>query len=434
MNSTREAALVKKVTWRLMPFLFLLYVVAFLDRANVGFAKLKFMTDLKYDESVFLTGAGIFFIGYFIFEVPSNVILEKIGAKIWITRIMITWGIIASCMMFITKNHVTYYCLRFLLGAAEAGFYPGILLYLTYWFTPKERAGIISIFMTAAVCSNILGSPLSGYLLQYQFFGLNSWQTMFLLEGIPAILLGFCVLGYLPDGPMKAKWLVTDEQEHLVNRLKPFLQAGVANHKKWYAVFQPALMPFFFIYFFLNMSSYTVTFFLPTIVQTVFHVEKGNTFKTGLITAIPYTFAIVTMLLVGRSSDRTGERKLHVAYSAFVSAIGFVIAALAGTNGYTTLFGLTIAAIGIWSLIGPFWAMPTTVLQGTAAAGGIAAINSFGNLGGFLGPFIKGQFEITHQPTSYIYWLFVGTMILAGILAYNIRLPKVTLTQPNHLD
>jgi ACS family tartrate transporter-like MFS transporter len=386
-----EAAVFAKVRRRLIPFMFLLYVVNYLDRVNIGFAALQMNRDLGFSPEVYGFGAGIFFWGYLLFEVPSNLLMDRVGARIWIARIMIGWGLVSTSMMFM-HGATAFYTLRFLLGVAEAGFFPGMILYLTYWFPASERAKAIAQFMTATAIAGVVGGPLSGGLLSLNgVFGLAGWQWLFLLEGVPSILLGIVVFFYLTDRPEQARWLTDDERNWLVARMQAdraargggaghhaTLMAAIANIRVWL---------FALLYFNIIVCFYGVSFFLPQILKNLSGLRD---FQIGLIAAIPYFIAAVTMVIVAASSDRTGERHLHLAAAVLVGAIGLWLTA-ATKQPVLAIVALSIAAAGIWGGLGPFWAMPTAYLSGTAAAGGIALINSIGNLGGSLGPTLMGQ-------------------------------------------
>lgn len=390
MDAQREKAILSKVTWRLIPFLFILYVFAYLDRVNVGFAKLDLKTTTNwFTDNVFSIGSGIFFIGYFIFEVPSNIILERVGARKWIARIMISWGILATAMMFINSDF-TFYTLRFLLGVAEAGFFPGIILYLTYWYTAKERARMIALFMTATALSNAFGSPLSGFLLTIKAWGLHGWQWLFFLEGVPSVLLGFVVLAFLPDGPKSAKWLTQEEKDWITTRVdEENCQKSVTGHiSLWKGLTNPAVLYFSLMYVTIPMSSYGYTFWAPTVIEAIGNL-KGKSQQIGLLLFIPFVLAAIVMVLNGRSSDRMQERRWHIAIPSFIGAAGLIGAAYSN-NLPMLMVSLTIAAVGMWSILGVFWTLPTSFLAGPAAAGGIALINSIGNLGGYGGSFLFG--------------------------------------------
>lgn len=408
-----DSVMMKKITRRLIPFLFLLYVIAYIDRVNVGFAKLQ-MTELPwFTEAVFAFGSGIFFIGYFLFEVPSNLILQRVGARRWIARIMFTWGILAMGMMFLNSAN-TFYTMRFLLGIAEAGFFPGVILYLTYWYTPQERARVVALFMTANCVSYTVGGPLSSALIQLNGISkLAGWQWLFLLEGLPAVLLGFVVLAYLPDGPKQARWLSDVERERITERLAASSTTSHTEHLPlWKALSNPLIALFALVYFTMAFSMYGIGFWLPTVLKNFGNL---STVATGMLTAIPYGIAGFVMVAAATHSDRTNERRFHLLGAAAVGAFGLSLCAIS-TNATMSLIALTIAASGLWSTLGPFWAQPTSVLSKTAAAGGIALINSVGNLGGFVGPYLFGFIKnLTHSERSGLYML-AGTILLGGFL------------------
>jgi ACS family tartrate transporter-like MFS transporter len=384
-----ERHVMRRITLRLIPFLCACYLAAFLDRVNVGFAKLQMVRDLKFTNAVYGLGAGIFFIGYFLFEIPSNLILEKVGARIWIARIMVMWGAISFCMMFVS-NAAQFYTLRFLLGAAEAGFFPGIILYLTYWFPSAHRSRTIAVFMTAAVMSSVVGSPLSGWLLQLGgTFGLRGWQWLFVVEALPSIMLGAVVLLVLPNDPREAKWLRPGELGWLEGRLQAERRAASANRSPTFAaaLAQPRVILSCLAYLALCIGGYGLDFFQPTLVHESF--PTATPLGVGFINAVPPFLALFVMVVWGRSSDRRAERKVHFAVAIWVAAAGLLLASLRLPSGLA-LAALTIAVSGRWSSVAPFWGFTTTFLSGTAAAGAIALINSVGNLGGFAGPYLMG--------------------------------------------
>jgi D-galactonate transporter len=418
-TSADEASVYRKVTWRIVPFLMLCYIVAYLDRVNVGFAKLQMLSDLKFSDTVFGLGAGVFFIGYFLFEVPSNVILHKVGARVWIARIMITWALISAAFMFVSTP-LTFYIMRFLLGLAEAGFFPGIILYLTYWYPAQRRARMVCTFMTAIPLAGVIGGPLSGWIME-SFAGVNGWtgwQWMFILEAVPAIVLGLGVLLYLDDGIRSAKWLDEGEKRlletHIANEAKdkvahPSLRSMFADPRVW-------LMAL--IYFCCVMGQYGLTFWMPTLIKTA--GIKG-VLNIGLFTAIPYSAAVVTMLLLGRSSDKRGERRWHLVIPMLLGAVGLVGSALAGTTntGIAIVF-LSMAAAGVLSSAPLFWSLPTAFLSGVAAAAGIAAINSVGNLAGFAAPFLIGAIKDLTQSTDIGLYLLAGVLVAGAIIVLNV--------------
>ncbi|MET0271546.1 MAG: MFS transporter [Phenylobacterium sp.] len=385
-----EARVLRKATLRLVPFLGLLFFVAYLDRVNVGFAALTMNRDIGLSAAAYGLGAGIFFIGYFFFEVPSNLILEKVGARRWIARIMITWGLLSASMALV-QGPTSFYVVRFLLGVAEAGFFPGIILYLTYWFPGEQRGRIIAMFMMAIPISNIIGAPISTALLDVSILGLKGWQTMFLLEAAPAVILGFVVLFWLADRPAMARWLKPEERTILQDALDR--EAAVVDHQHLHgfaaALKSPRLWRFALVYFGVVMGNYGLGFWLPQIVKGFGGVSNQ---QTGLITAIPYLLAAIGMYLWGRHSDRTGERVWHFVLPTALGSAGFLAASQLG-DPVAQFAALTVAAIGVTAAPPMFWALPTRFLRSAAAAGGIAMINSVGNLAGYLGPSVMGTLK-----------------------------------------
>jgi len=385
------AAALAKVRRNLLPFLFVLYIIAYMDRINVGFASLQMNRDAGLSDAVFGLGAGLFFVGYFIFEIPSNLILARVGARVWIARIMITWGMVAIAMMFV-RGAASFYTLRFLLGAAEAGFFPGVILYLSWWFPEREQARAIALFMTATAIAGIVVGPVSGALLMmHGVFGIKGWQWLFAMEGVPAILLGIAAVFWLPDGPDDARWLSMDERRELSDTLAAeraararqthhSLGAGLSDWRVWLLAA---------IYFGMVMGFYGVSLWLPQIVKGM---NPGGDFTIGVISAIPSLAAALCMVQVGRLSDRTGERRLIVALALFAGASGLLLSALT-RNPIVELAAIALSSAGISSALGPFWAIPNVFLGGAAAAGGIALINSLGNLGGFAGPTLMGYMK-----------------------------------------
>jgi len=424
MTDTIQAEnIYKKVTLRLIPFLFICYLAAYLDRVNVGFAKLQMLSDLKFSETVYGLGAGIFFIGYFIFEVPSNILLEKIGPRVWIARIMITWGVLSSCMMFVSSE-TSYYVLRFLLGIAEAGFFPGIILYLTYWYPQARRGRITALFMTAIAFSGVVGGPLSGWIMASfaGLYGIAGWQWLFLLEGLPSIVLGVAVIIYLDDSVAKAKWLTDEEKSYLQTQLDADAETKV--HLPIAKIFTDVRVWLFSgIYFFMVMGLYGIGFWLPNLIKAAGVTDVLN---NGLLSAIPYFVAAVAMVLVGRNSDRTGERHWHLIVFSLVGAVGFWLSTLNPTNITFSLIGITIACVGVLSSIALSWSLPTAYLTGTAAAAGIAMVNSIGNLSGFVSPFIVGWIkDVTGSLTGGLYFLAASIACSAVLVALTKGLKPV---------
>ncbi|MFN8668731.1 MAG: MFS transporter [Gemmatimonadaceae bacterium] len=395
-----------RVTWRLIPFLFACYVVAYLDRVNVGFAKLQMLGDLGMSETAYGIGAGIFFIGYFLFEVPSNLILHRTGARRWIARIMVTWGVLSAATMFV-PNATAFYALRFLLGVAEAGFFPGIVVYLTLWYPAAYRARIMALFMTAVAVSGVIGGPLSGGILS-GLAGRNGWagwQWLFLLEALPAIALGIATWFYLDDSVEGARWLSDDEKALLQARLRAE-PSGVEHPHVWATLRDGRVLALGLLYFLSVLGLYGLSFWLPQLIRTLGIAEP---WRVGVLSAIPYAVAAVTMVLVGRSSDRRGERRWHLVASAVTGAAGLVAAGLSRTDPVLGMIAFSVAAAGILSIPPIFWTFPTTYLRGASAAAGIAAVNSFGNLSGFVSPYMIGAVtDATGEATMGLYALAVA--------------------------
>ena len=384
-----------RVRWRLLPFLGLLYIVSYLDRVNVGFAKLTMNAAIGIDDAMYAFGAGIFFIGYFLFEVPSNLILERVGARRWIARILVTWGLISAGTALVTGPN-SFLSMRFLLGLAEAGFFPGILLYLTYWFPAKERASVVGLFMVALPLAGLIGSPLSGELMRINALGLQGWQWLFILEGLPAVLLGFVCLAVLPDGPGDARWLEPDQRQWLATTLDAERQAVATDGHTTLraAVMQPRVWALALAYFGIVLALYGFNFWLPSLISA-HGVELRS---TGWIAALPFLCGAPFMVWWGRHSDRTGERVVHLIIVAGLGFAGFA-AASAFQSLPGQIAGLCLALMGVYGSLPVFWTLPTTFLTGTAAAAGLALINSLGNLAGYLGPQVVAW--LTHGSGDY---------------------------------
>jgi len=400
-----------KVARRLLPFLFVLYVVNILDRTNVGLARLQMLADLGMEEWQYALGAGLFYVGYFLFEVPSNIILARIGARRWIARIMVTWGFV-TCAMMAVQGPALFYLLRILLGLAEAGFFPGIILYLTFWFPARDRARAVAFFMAASPITGMLGGPLGGAILQFmdEAGGLRGWQWLFILEGIPAVVLGIIVLRILPDGPADATWLTAAEKDALIDRLRNEDQQSAAAHRVTFsqAFTDGRVWLLVVLYFTIATGSNAFGFYLPELIRTRF--TDVTEFEIGLLAAVPNAVAIPLMILNGHRSDRTGERRWHVAGPALLASLGWLLCASVDSP-WLSLGALTLIQVGIMSMIPTFWSLPTALLSGLAAAGGIALVNSVGNLGGFLGPNVLGQSkELTGG-------FVAGLLALAGVMA-----------------
>ena len=424
------ARAIARVRWRLVPFLALLYLVAYLDRVNVGFAALEMNASLGFSGAVYGLGAGIFFIGYFLFEVPSNLILARVGARVWIARIAIVWGIVSIAMMFV-RGPLSFYALRFLLGAAEAGFFPGIIYYFTLWFPARDRARAVAQFSIAGVAAGVVGGPLSGALLSMGGVAdLEGWQWLFIIEGLPAVALGVVTLFYLTDRPEDARWLPDDEKAWLLQALRDdaATTAGprsTSHEEGWRSAFRhPALWRFSIAMFFLVTSAYGFSFFLPQIVRGL---SGGSNLVVGLLTAIPFSAAAVAMIAMATHSDRTGERRAHVATSATVGALGLAASTLL-TDPVWSLAALTVAAMGIYSYTPVFWSLPTALFRGDAAAAGVAFINAFGNLGGFAGPYVMGWLQDVSGDFRIGVRILAAAAMLSAVLILTMRAPRLALT------
>lgn len=431
-STAAEEAVYRKIASRIIPVLFISYIAAYLDRVNVGFAKLQMQTDLpQINDAVFGLGAGIFFLGYFVFEVPSNILLAKIGARIWIARIMVTWGIISASMVFV-NSALVFYVLRFLLGVAEAGFFPGIILYLTYWFPSRRRGETVALFMLAIALTGVIGAPLSGWIL-HQFSGsgwMNGWRMLYLFEGLPSILLGLAIPFLLSNSVRSAGWL-TEEEKRLVERNL----AAEETHKEHMTLieilYEPRLLLYAALYFCCVFGLYGTGFWIPQLIK---NTGVADPWYVGLLTAIPYGFGAVAMVLLGKNSDRTGERRLHFAAAGFLGAVGIVISNLFKENTLLSMIGLTLATMGILATFPLFWPMPTALLAGTAAAAGIAWINSLGNLAGFFGPSIVGWFNQVTKRSDYGLYVVAGFLVAGANLALLFSPRKFDADAPKRRD
>lgn len=410
-----ELALMRKITGKLLPLLCICFMAAFLDRVNVGFARAELVAELGMSDAVYGFGAGLFFIGYFIFEVPSNLILERVGARIWIARIMVVWGIVSACMMFV-QSTTSFYVLRFLLGAAEAGFFPGVIFYITQWFPAAYRSRAVAIFMTATVLSGIVGGPLSGALLQMDgALGLRGYQWLFLVEALPSIALGVVVFFKLPNGPHDARWMNATEREWLQTRLASDFARQNAGPQMTLlqALTDRRVLLLSLVYFLMVVSAYGLDFFMPTLLKQSF--PAASPLMIGLLAACPPLFALFVMVWYGRSSDRRGERRWHYAWAVWWAGAGLILASLP-VPPLVAVLAMALAVSGRWSSIAPFWGLATAFLSGTAAAGAIALINSVGNLGGFAGPYLMGWFKDMTGSYEAGLRILAGAALLSGVL------------------
>jgi D-galactonate transporter len=423
--SPTEERTYAKITTRLIPFLFICYLAAYLDRVNIGFAKLQMSSELKFSETVYGFGAGIFFLGYVLFEVPSNIVLHRVGARLWIARIMITWGLLSGAMVFVTTSTM-FYVLRFLLGVAEAGFIPGILLYLTYWYPASRRGRITAIFLAAIPVSSIIGGPISGWILSALSgtHGLSGWQWLFIVETIPSLVLGVVILFYLDDSVAAAKWLSEDEKKIVATNIAKDQQGKEEFSHLAYAFKSGRVWLLGVIYFAIASGIYIISFWVPTIIK-----QTGVTdpLHIGLLTAVPYIVAIVAMVLTNSHADRMRERRWHTVIPTLLTAAGLAVTALAAHNTVIAMAGLTLAAAGASSCQSSFWTLPANLLAGAAAAAGIALINSVGNIGGFASTFVVGWLtDLTHSTSASLY-LFAGLLVVAALLLLTI--PKSVINK-----
>ena len=427
MIADLEARVSRKLMLRIIPFVMLLYFVSFLDRVNVGFAAMTMNKAIGLSPTAFGLGGGLFFIGYFLFEVPSNLILHRVGARLWIARVMVTWGIVSAASAFVA-GPTSFYALRFVLGVAEAGFFPGIILYLSLWFPVRQRAVAAAWFMAAAPISTAIGSPLSGAIMKLPpLAGLADWQMLYILEAIPAILLGFVVLKYMTDSPSKAHWLQPEERAWLMAKLKTEADARASHvgHTAGAlsALRDPRVLALALIYFGTSAGLYTLGLWAPLIIR-----QYGfGSFETGLIAGIPGVLAVIAMVLWARHSDRTEERTWHVVLPCVLACLGFVLVGGAST-ALMVILALVVVNIGISAAKAPLWAMPSVFLSGAGAAAGIAMINSVGNLGGFVGPFVIGWLK--NLTGSYSAGLYVVAATLAVSAIVTLMLSRQTRPGP----
>jgi ACS family tartrate transporter-like MFS transporter len=434
MISDLEARVSRKLMLRIIPFVMLLYFVSFLDRVNVGFAGMTMNKAIGLSPTAFGLGGGLFFIGYFLFEVPSNLILHRVGARLWIARVMVTWGIVSAASAFVVGPN-SFYALRFVLGVAEAGFFPGVILYLSLWFPVRQRAVAAAWFMAAAPISTAIGSPISGAIMKLPpVAGLADWQMLYILEAIPAIILGFVVLKYMTDSPSKAHWMQSEEREWLMTKLKAEADARElhAGHTAGAlsALRDPRVLALALIYFGTSAGLYTLGLWAPLIIR-----QYGfGSFETGLIAGIPSVLAVIAMILWARHSDRTEERTWHVVLPCVLACLGFVLVGEAST-ALMVILALVIVNIGISAAKAPVWAMPSVFLSGAGAAAGIAMINSVGNLGGFVGPFVIGWLKNVTGSYSAGLYVVAATLAVSAIvtlmLSRQARQPHTPIGEPH---
>lgn len=408
-----ERSTLRKITWRIIPYVMLVYFVGFFDRINIGFAALTMNADLGFSNTVFGLGAGLFFLGYFIADVPSNIILQKVGPRIWLTRILISWAIITVCMIYV-ETPTGFYIIRFLLGVAEAGSFSGIILYLSTWFPIKKRAQMIAFFMAAAPISAMLGSPIAGTVMSmHGMFGLKGWQLMFLVCTIVAAILGVFTWFYVNDRPEKNKWLTPQETDWLVDTLLKEKQGKEVQQKKsiWKGLSDPRVLVLAIVYFGTSAGLYSLNIWSPQFIKSF----GLSTFQVGFINAIPPALAAISMILWARHSDKVNERIWHVVIACILASVGFALAGSV-TSLYLAIFALIIANVGISSCKPPLWSIPSLFLNGPAIAAGLAAINAIGNLGGFAGPTIIGWLKDLTGGYSIALYTVAGMLVVSAVL------------------
>src|SRR5882724_1352909 len=396
-----------RAAWRLIPFMSLMYVVSFLDRVNISFAALTMNRDLGFSPQAYGFGAGIFFWGYFLFEIPSNLMLQKVGARLWMCRICVTWGLLSMLTAFV-KDPISFSVVRFLLGAAEAGLYPGMVLYMTYWFPASTRARFIALFLAGVPLSNVIGAPISGWLLGISGHGLQGWQWMLILEGIPSLICGVATLWLLPDGPANANWLSDAEKRIIASRLAAEPSGALHGFKEM--LLDKRIWILMIPDFSIVIALYGLNLWQPQMIKAMGYTN----IETGFIVALPYLLAMGAMVALGWSSDRSRERAGHVAFGAFAGAAGMAGAVLL-TNHAAIFASLCVACCGIYAALAVFWTLPSSLLRGTAAAAGLALLNSFSNLGGFFGPYLMGWARQTTGNYTLGMSLLAGMLVLGGV-------------------
>ena len=424
-NELRRDIVIRRVTRRLIPFAFICYVVAYIDRVNIAFAARVLQQDLGLSATQYGIGAGLFFLGYCLFEIPSNLVLERVGARLWIARIMIVWGLVSMATMFVTDVG-SFYIARVVLGIAEAGFFPGMVLYLTYWIPAADRARTNALFMTAAPVSAIIGAPISEGLLSLNgMMGLHGWQWLFLVEGLPAVLLGMMALMVLTDRPEQASWLAPADREWLSRTMREerALRGAVGHASALNSLTSGRVWLLSIIYLMNTSVTYGIFLWLPPMLQ---EVAGSSGLGISVLTAIPFAAALIAMVLVGRHSDRTGERKLHVAACALAGAAGLFLAVAFKGNLWLLVLSFTICQVGQRSVMSVFWAIPPMLFTGSAAAAGIALINSIGNLGGFFGPSVMGWLRDLTGGFSGGLLVLAGALLVEAALVSRLRLPTAT--------
>jgi len=421
-DEVAQAAVLRKVWLRLIPYLLLLFVICIIDRGNIAIARLQMVDELQVlSKRDYELGVGSFFVGYLLFQIPSNLVLFRVGARKWIALLLVTWGLVSSGFSLVT-GPLSFCGMRALLGVAEAGFFPGVILYISHWFPARARANAVAMFMTGALIASFVGNPLSGAILQYmdQVAGLWGWQWIFLLEGIPAVILGFVTLRFLTDRPDQAHWLTPAERTWLAQQLeRDNSEVDVRqSHTLRAALFNPRVWLLIAIYFTVAVGDNCYGYYIPAFLTSQF--PHSTKVQIGLLAALPSVAAMIGMNLIGRHSDRTGERRWHLAGSAFLASLGWAGLALA-SSPWLFVFALALAVTGVKGMLPTFWSLPASFLSGAAAAGGIALINTVGNLGGLLGPLILGELELAYDSFTYGYFVVAGTLAIGGLLVLCVR-------------
>jgi len=412
----------RRISLRVIPYVFILYIIAFLDRVNVGYAALQMADDLGFSAEVYGFGAGIFFFGYVILEIPGSVLVERWSARKWIARIMISWGVLAIMMAFV-RTSTQFYWVRFLLGAAEAGFFPGIIVYLSHWFRYEDRAKAVALFMAAIPVSNLLGSPVSGLLLGVHWLNQPGWRWLFIVEGIPAVILGFITIYYLTDWPREASWLPDDEKQWIIRELEleKRQRKAVRHISMWQALRHRDVLLLVGAYFFATVGFYGLNIWMPTLLK---QASNWSDLKVTVVAMIPHLAGLFSMLLVGASSDRTGERRWHAASAMVLGGIGYVLVIMAGGNPLLVVAAFCVVAAGVDGYFPGFWPLPTAFLIESAAAASIGLINSFGNLGGFVGPYILGYVRTATNSFNIGLACLAVSMVLGAACVLSVRSHK----------
>ncbi|BAO90882.1 MFS transporter [Caballeronia cordobensis] len=412
-----ESSTYGRVMWRILPFLFVCYLFAYLDRINVAFAKLQMLKDLGFSDAVYGLGASVFFIGYLLFEVPSNLLLLRVGARRWIARIMVTWGALSACMLFVTTP-TSFYIMRFLLGVAEAGFIPAILLYLTYWFPASRRSKVTALFLTGIPMSGVLGGPISGWIMTRLSgsYGMSGWQWLFLLEGVPTVILGVIAFFYLDDKVKDANWLSDSQKAMIESNLREETPEH-SLHSVRDGLINPRILLLSAIYLFFTMGLYGVSFWLPTLIKAS---GVSSPMNIGLLTAVPYGAAVFAMIFVSRTSDASGERRWHLAIPGLVGAAGLVFSVMVAHSTALAMIALTVGTMGVMTTISQFWVLPPAIFSGAAAAAGLALANSVGSISGVVSPSLIGFVQTATGSTGNAVLALAASLVIGSVLVFTV--------------